>query len=119
MDRLRQIYNILVGNSSSDPHLLIRDNRTHKSYHVPITLLPHSYLLESEQLTAIKDINAKPLRLYDPGYKNTLSAASSICFIDELRGRLEYRGYPIAQLASRSSFIETSFLLIYGELPGR
>lgn len=45
MDRLRQIYNILVGNSTTDSHLLIRDNRTHKSYHIPITSIPHSYLL--------------------------------------------------------------------------
>lgn len=45
MDRLRQIYNILVGNSVTDSHLLIRDNRTNKSYHIPITSIPHSYLL--------------------------------------------------------------------------
>jgi citrate synthase len=53
----------------------------------------------------------------DPGFVNTASCASSITFIDGDEGILRYRGYPIDQLAERSSFIEVSYLLIYGELP--
>jgi len=53
----------------------------------------------------------------DPGFVNTASCASSITYIDGDAGILRYRGYPIEQLAGRSSFLETSYLLIYGELP--
>ena len=54
---------------------------------------------------------------YDPGFANSGSAKSAITFIDGDEGILRYRGYPIEQLAERSSFLETSFLLIHGELP--
>jgi citrate synthase len=54
---------------------------------------------------------------YDPGYANTGSAKSAITYIDGENGILRYRGYPIEQLAERSDFIETSYLLINGELP--
>ncbi len=54
----------------------------------------------------------------DPGFVNTASCASSITFIDGDEGILRYRGYPIDQLAEKSSFLEVSYLLIYGELPG-
>ncbi len=53
----------------------------------------------------------------DPGYANTGSCQSSICFINGEQGILRYRGYDIEDLASRSSFLEVSFLLIYGTLP--
>ncbi|MEO7980404.1 MAG: citrate synthase [Sporichthyaceae bacterium] len=53
----------------------------------------------------------------DPGFVNTASCSSSITFIDGDEGILRYRGYPIDQLAEKSSFIEVSYLLIYGELP--
>jgi len=53
----------------------------------------------------------------DPGYKNTGSTRSAITFLDGERGILQYRGIPIEQLAEQSSFVETSYLLIYGELP--
>jgi citrate synthase len=53
----------------------------------------------------------------DPGFVNTASCASSITFIDGDEGILRYRGYPIDQLAEQSSFLEVSYLLIYGELP--
>lgn len=89
MDRLRQIYNILSGTDDHpDRHLLIRDNRTRKTYHILLTPLTHSYLLHANQLATIRDYQGKPLRFYDPGYKNTLSAASSICYIDGMRGHL-------------------------------
>lgn len=53
----------------------------------------------------------------DPGFKNTGSTKSAITFLDGEKGILSYRGYPIEQLAEKSSFIEVSYLLIYGELP--
>jgi citrate synthase len=54
---------------------------------------------------------------YDPGFMNTASCTSDITYIDGDAGILRYRGYPIEQLAQRSSFLEVSYLLIYGELP--
>ena len=53
----------------------------------------------------------------DPGYGNTGSCKSAITFIDGEKGILRYRGYDIAELAEKSSFVETAYLLIYGELP--
>jgi citrate synthase len=55
----------------------------------------------------------------DPGYANTGSCKSSITFINGEEGILRYRGYPIDQLASQSSFLETSYLVLYGELPSK
>jgi citrate synthase len=54
---------------------------------------------------------------YDPGFGNTASCESAITYIDGDKGILRYRGYPIEQLAESSNFLETSYLLIYGELP--
>jgi citrate synthase len=53
----------------------------------------------------------------DPGFVNTASCESAITYIDGDAGILRYRGYPIEQLAEKSTFIEVSYLLIYGELP--
>src|ERR1700755_244154 len=53
----------------------------------------------------------------DIGYKNTGATQSAITFLDGELGILKYRGYPIEQLAAKSSFIEVAYLLIYGELP--
>ncbi|MGA3490124.1 citrate synthase [Micromonosporaceae bacterium DT55] len=54
---------------------------------------------------------------YDPGFVNTAACSSAITYIDGDAGILRYRGYPIEQLAGKSSFLEVSYLLIYGELP--
>ncbi|WP_285725964.1 citrate synthase [Psychromicrobium xiongbiense] len=54
---------------------------------------------------------------YDPGFVNTAATTSAITFIDGDAGILRYRGYPIEELAQNSSFLETSYLLIYGNLP--
>lgn len=54
---------------------------------------------------------------YDPGFMNTANAKSAVTYIDGDAGILRYRGYPIEELAEKSSFIETAYLLIYGELP--
>ncbi|KKK05840.1 citrate synthase [Micromonospora sp. HK10] len=56
---------------------------------------------------------------YDPGFVNTASCSSAITYIDGDAGILRYRGYPIEQLAEKSSFLEVSYLLIYGELPSQ
>src|SRR5687767_5583411 len=56
---------------------------------------------------------------FDPGFGNTAACASAITYIDGDAGILRYRGYPIEELAERSTFLETSYLLIYGELPTR
>lgn len=56
---------------------------------------------------------------YDPGFVNTAACSSAITYIDGDAGILRYRGYPIEQLAEKSSFLEVSYLLIYGELPTR
>ena len=56
---------------------------------------------------------------FDPGYANTGSCKSAITFLDGEKGILLYRGIPIEQLAEKSSFIETAYLLIYGELPSQ
>jgi citrate synthase len=56
---------------------------------------------------------------YDPGFTSTASCESTITFIDGDKGELLYRGYPIEQLAEQSSFLETCYLLLYGDLPNR
>ncbi len=67
------------------------------------------------------DIKALPSTLgyftYDPGYAATASCTSKITFIDGNKGILRYRGYPIEQLAEKSTFVEVAYLLLYGELP--
>jgi citrate synthase len=67
------------------------------------------------------DIKALPSTLgyftYDPGFAATAACTSKITFIDGGKGILRYRGYPIEQLAERSTFVEVSYLLLYGELP--
>src|SRR5687767_2838830 len=57
------------------------------------------------------------LMTYDPAYANTASTRSAITFIDGDKGVLEYRGYPIEQLAEKSTYLEVAYLLIHGELP--
>src|SRR2546430_2152862 len=69
------------------------------------------------QITA--DDGAPGLMSYDPAFTATASCRSAITFIDGDRGILRYRGYPIDQLAERSSFLEVAYLLLNGELPTR
>ena len=64
-----------------------------------------------------KLLSTTGLTTYDPGYGNTAPVSSAITYIDGDAGILRYRGYPIEQLAEKSTFLETSYLLIYGELP--
>jgi citrate synthase len=73
----------------------------------------------SDGINVSKLLSATGLVTLDPGFVNTAACSSEICFIDGDAGILRYRGYPIEQLAQRSTFIEVSYLLIYGELPNK
>jgi citrate synthase len=73
---------------------------------------------EGEKGIVIADLRSKTgLITLDPGYGNTGSCESSICFIDGEKGILRYRGYPIEQVAERARFTEVCYLLIYGKRP--
>jgi citrate synthase len=73
---------------------------------------------ENERAIDIANLRAKTgLVTIDPAFMNTASTKSAITFLDGEKGILRYRGYPIEQIAERSRFVETSYLLIYGELP--
>jgi len=94
--------------------LTITDNRTGKTYEIPV----QDGTIKAMDLRQIK---ATPddfgLMTYDPGFMNTASCKSRITFIDGDKGILNYRGYPIEQLAEQSSYLETAYLLLHGELP--
>jgi len=94
--------------------LTITDNRTGKSYEVPVT----DDTLRTLDLRQIK-VNPDDFGLmgYDPAFTNTASCRSAVTFIDGDKGILRYRGYPIEQLAEQSTFLETAYLLVHGELP--
>src|SRR5687767_2386020 len=73
---------------------------------------------ENEKAIDIAALRAKTgLVTIDPAFMNTASTKSSITFLDGDKGLLRYRGYPIEQIAERSTFVETAYLLIYGNLP--
>jgi citrate synthase len=92
----------------------ITDNRTGRGYEVPI----EDGAIRASALRQIKvDEDDFGLMSYDPAFLNTASTRSSITFLDGERGILRYRGYPIEQLAESSTYLETAFLLLYGELP--
>jgi len=94
--------------------LTITDNRTGTQYEVPIA----DGTIRALDLRQIKvDPNEFGLMTYDPAFQNTASCKSRITFIDGDKGILRYRGYPIEQLAEHSSYTETSYLLLHGELP--
>ena len=94
--------------------LTITDNRTGRQYEVPIT----DGTIRAIDLRQIKvEADEFGLLSYDPAFLNTANCRSSITFIDGDKGILRYRGYPIEQLAERSTFVETAWLLLNGELP--
>ena len=94
--------------------LTITDNRTGKQYELPIE---HG-TIKALDLRQIKLSNDDfGLMTYDPAFMNTASCKSRITFIDGDKGILEYRGYPIDQLAEKSSYLEVAYLLLFGELP--
>ncbi|MGH7537878.1 MAG: citrate synthase [Gemmatimonadales bacterium] len=94
--------------------LTIVDHRTGKSYEIPI----QDGTIRAADLRQVKSgPDDFGLMSYDPAYLNTAACKSAISFIDGDRGILRYRGYPIEELAERSTFLETAYLLLNGELP--
>jgi citrate synthase len=94
--------------------LTITDNRTGKQYEIPI----ENDTIRAVDLRQIKVSDEDfGLMTYDPAFMNTASCKSRITYIDGDRGILRYRGYPIEQLAERSTYLEVAYLLLYGELP--
>ncbi len=94
--------------------LTVRDNRTGQQYEVPIL----DGAIKAADVGKIRvDEESPGLAVYDPGFVNTASCRSSVTFIDGDKGILEYRGYPIEQLAEKSTYLEVAYLLIHGELP--
>jgi citrate synthase len=94
--------------------LSITDNRTGRQYEIPI------------KNDTIRPIDLRPIKVheedfgmmaYDPAYSNTASCISKITFIDGDKGILRYRGFPIEELAEKSTYMETAYLLLHGELP--
>jgi citrate synthase len=96
--------------------LSITDNRTGKTYEVPIE---HD-TIKTADLRQIK-VKADDFGLmgYDPAFMNTASCKSTITYIDGDVGILRYRGYPIEQLAEKATYLETAYLILYGELPNK
>jgi len=94
--------------------LTVVDNRTGKSYELPI----QDGTVRAADLRQIKaSADDFGLMSYDPAFMNTAACRSAITFIDGDAGILRYRGYPIEQLAEKSTFLETAYLLLHGELP--
>ncbi|WP_217914605.1 citrate synthase [Miltoncostaea marina] len=101
---------------SGNETLTIVDNRTGQSYELPIT----DGTIRATELRQIKVSDDDfGLMTYDPAFMNTASCRSEITFLDGDAGVLRYRGYPIEQLAEKSSFLEVAYLLVYGELPNQ
>ena len=98
----------------SKDSLTITDNRTGKTYEVPV----QDGTIKAMDLRQIK-VAAEDFGLmtYDPGFMNTASCKSRITYIDGDKGILNYRGYPIEQLAEQGNYLETAYLLLKGELP--
>ena len=102
------------GVAGASETLTVTDNRTGKSYELPI----NDGTVRAMDLRQIKTGDDDfGLMTYDPAYTNTASCRSSITYIDGDVGILEYRGYPLEQLAEKSTYLEVAYLLVYGELP--
>jgi len=107
------------GDSTAPPSndtITVIDNRTGKAYELPI----HEGAVRAGDFRQIKTSEEDfGLLVYDPGFANTASCRSAVTHIDGEKGVLEYRGYPIEELAERATFLEVAYLLIKGELPTR
>jgi citrate synthase len=98
----------------SEQTLTTTDNRTGKSYTLPI----ENGAVRAMDLRQIKtDSDDFGLMTYDPALMNTASTKSAITFINGNKGILEYRGYPVEQLAEKCNFLEVAYLILFGELP--
>ena len=104
------------GVATASDSLTITDNRTGKSYEVPIED-------GTVRATALRNIKVNEddfgVMTYDPAFMNTASCRSAITYLDGEAGVLEYRGYPIEQLAEHSTYLEVAYLLVHGELPNQ
>ena len=95
--------------------LTITDNRTGKTYDLPI----QDGTIRAMDLRQIKKgPDDFGLMTYDPAFMNTANCKSAITYIDGDKGVLLYRGYPVEQLAEHSDYLETAYLILFGELPG-
>jgi citrate synthase len=95
--------------------ITVVDNRTGKQYEFPIE---EGGVVRATHFREIKtDIGDFGLMTYDPAFTNTASCRSKITFIDGDQGILRYRGYPIEELAEKSNYLETAYLIVKGELP--
>jgi len=96
--------------------LSVTDNRTGKTYELAIDN-------DTIRATDLRQIRVKDedfgMMSYDPAFGNTASCKSKVTFIDGEKGILRYRGYPIEELAKKSTFLEVAYLLIHGELPNK
>jgi citrate synthase len=102
------------GAPTGSESLTVTDNRTGKTYELPIT----DGTVRAMDLRQIKVVDDEfGMMAYDPAFTNTAACRSAITYIDGEAGVLEHRGYPIEQLCERSTFLEVAYLLIFGELP--
>ena len=96
--------------------LTITDNRTGKQYEVAI----ENGVIRADDLKQIRtDADDPGIMAYDPSFGNTASCKSRITYIDGDKGILRYRGYDIAELAEKSTYLETAYLIVKGELPDK
>ncbi len=103
-----------MSTEAQDGTITVTDNRTGQTYEFPIT----DGTIRATDLRTIKSSDDDfGLMTYDPAFMNTASCRSAITYLDGDNGVLRYRGYPIEQLAEKSSFLEVAWLLIHGELP--
>ncbi len=105
-----------AGVSAPNESLTVTDNRTGQTYEIPI----EDETIRATELRKIK-VNEDDFGLmtYDPAFMNTASCRSAVTFIDGDKGILEYRGYPIEQLAAKSTYLEVAYLLVHGHLPNK
>ena len=116
MDSAIPTTNANTADSGSTRHdsLIVTDNRTGKSYEIPIT----NDTIRASDLRKVRVDEADfGMMSYDPAFNNTASCISRISFIDGDKGILRYRGYPIEELAEKATYLETAYLLLHGELP--
>ena len=106
----------VVATHAGPDTLTVTDNRTGKKYELPIT----NGTIRALDLRQIK-VDGKDFGMmsYDPAFNNTALCYSKITYIDGDAGILRYRGYPIEELAEKSTYLETAYLILHGELPTR
>jgi len=110
------VENSAVASHTTRESLTVTDNRTGRQYELPIK---HGTIRAMDLRQIRVDEGDFGLMSYDPAFTNTASCISRITFIDGEKGILRYRGYPIEELAEKSTFLETAYLILYGELPTR